>query len=65
MWAKVTVRAGEPTPRASGAVNAIHKAYLMIQAIQELEYAVNTEERPVHLAGVEHPLNYNVGVIRR
>jgi len=65
MWARVTVRGrGAHAERASGAVNAIHKAYLMIQAIQELESAVNAEERPEHFAEVEHPLNYNVGVIR-
>lgn len=65
MLARVTVRGrGAHADRACGAVNAIHEACLMIQAIQELESAVNAEERPERFAGVEHPLNYNVGAIR-
>ena len=37
----------------------------MIEAVRELEARANRErERPPQFAGHEHPLNYNVGVIR-
>lgn len=65
MWARVTVRGrGAHAERASEAVNAISKAYLMVQAVQELEARVNAEERPEQFKKFEHPLNYNIGVIR-
>lgn len=65
MWARVTVKGkGSHAERASEAVNAITKAYTMIQAVEELEFIVNTEEAPEHFKGFGHPLNYNVGVIR-
>lgn len=65
MWARVTVRGrGAHAERASEAVNAISKAYPMIQAVQELESTVNSEERPEQFKQFEHPLNYNIGVIR-
>ncbi len=65
MWARVTVRGrGAHAERASEAVNAISKAYPMIQAVQDLESIVNSEERPEQFKQFEHPLNYNIGVIR-
>lgn len=65
MWARVTVRGrGAHAERASEAVNAISKAYLMVEAVQELEARVNAEERPEQFKQFEHPLNYNIGVIR-
>ena len=65
MWARITVKGkGAHAERASGAVNAIGKTYLMIQAVEELESLVNAEERPEHFRETEHPLNYNTGVIR-
>ncbi len=65
MWARITVKGkGTHAERASGAVNAIGKTYLMIQAVEKLESLVNAEERPEHFRETEHPLNYNTGVIR-
>lgn len=66
MWARVTVRGrGAHAERASQSVNAISKAYSMIRAVQELEAEVNAaEDRPAQFRGIEHPLNYNVGVVR-
>lgn len=65
MWARVTVRGrGAHASSAFGAVNAISKAQLMIQAIQKLEASVNAEAPPGKFNGIEHPLNYNIGIIR-
>jgi acetylornithine deacetylase len=66
MWARVTVRGrGAHAERASESVNAILKAYPLIQAVKALEEEVNASERrhPLFLSN-PHPLNYNVGVIR-
>lgn len=66
MWARVTVRGkGAHAERASQSVNAIAKAYHVIQAIQELEARVNASaNRPEQFADKVHPLNYNIGIIR-
>ncbi|WP_207890404.1 ArgE/DapE family deacylase [Rubrobacter taiwanensis] len=65
MWARVTVRGqGAHAERASGAVNAISKAYPMMEAVKELEAKANAAGRPAYFAGHEHPLNYNIGRIR-
>jgi acetylornithine deacetylase len=66
MWARVTVRgAAAHVERADEAVNAITKAYWLIQAIEELEAEVNAlEDRPPHYRNIPHPLNYNVGTIK-
>ena len=64
MWARVTVRGkGAHAERASSSVNAISKACLVIEAVQELEERVNSVEPPLEqFQGVDHPLNYNVGI---
>jgi acetylornithine deacetylase len=66
MWARVTVRGkGAHAERASQSINAISKAYLMFRTIQELEAEVNAaDNRPPQFEGIEHPLNYNVGIAR-
>jgi acetylornithine deacetylase len=64
MWARVTVRGkGAHAERASSSVNAISKACLVIEAVQELEGQVNSVEPLLEqFQGVDHPLNYNVGI---
>jgi acetylornithine deacetylase len=66
MWARVTVRGkGAHAERASASVNAILKACRLLEAVKELEERVNdpAEGHPL-FEGVEHPLNYNVGIVR-
>jgi acetylornithine deacetylase len=66
MWARVTVRGrGAHAERASASVNAVLKAYRLMEAVKELEERVNdpADRHPV-FEGVEHPLNYNIGVVR-
>jgi acetylornithine deacetylase len=66
MWARISVRGrGAHAERASQSVNAISKAYSMIRAVQELETQVNAAgDRPTQFREIEHPLNYNVGIVR-
>ena len=66
MWARVTVRGkGAHAERASESVNAILKAYPLIEAVKELEERVNNpEDRIRQFEGSLHPLNYNVGIIQ-
>lgn len=66
MWARITVRGkGAHAERASQSINAVSKACLVIQAIGELEAQVNAAGgRPPQFKGIDHPLNYNVGIAR-
>ncbi|QQK75766.1 ArgE/DapE family deacylase [Salicibibacter cibarius] len=64
VWMRVRVKgAAAHVERASSAVSAIEKAYVLIQAIQE--YRTYTNERPRHsyFKDHPHPLNVNVGKI--
>jgi acetylornithine deacetylase len=65
-WARIAVHGqGAHAERASAAQNAVVKAARVIDAVRELEARANHErERPPQFAGHEHPLNYNVGIIR-
>lgn len=64
MWARVTVRGkGAHAERASSSVNAISKACLIAEAVRDLEERVNSVQPPLEqFQGVDHPLNYNVGI---
>jgi acetylornithine deacetylase len=66
LWARVTVHGqGAHAERATEAQNAVAKAARVVQAIAEIEAEANrAERRAPQFAGTEHPLNYNVGVIR-
>jgi len=66
MWARVTVRGrGAHAERASESVNAVLKACKLIEAVKELEAEVNEPSmRHPLFEDIEHPLNYNVGVMR-
>lgn len=66
MWARVTVKGkGAHAERASASVNAVLKACRLMEAVKELEGQVNdsADSHPL-FDGVEHPLNYNIGIIR-
>jgi acetylornithine deacetylase len=66
MWARVTVRGkGAHAERASASVNAVLAALPLLNAVKELEAEVNEAPgRPAQFEGTEHPLNYNVGIMR-
>jgi acetylornithine deacetylase len=66
MWARVTVRGkGAHAERASASVNAVLKACQLMEAVKELEDRVNDPaDRHPLFENVEHPLNYNVGIVR-
>jgi acetylornithine deacetylase len=65
LWARVVVEGrAAHAERADQAENAVLKALPVIEAIRELERAVNEEERSPWFAAHPHPLNYNVGVVR-
>lgn len=65
MWARVTVRGrGAHAERASSSVNAVLAAVPLLEAVKELEAEVNEGPKPPQFEGIEHPLNYNVGVMR-
>ncbi len=67
MWVRVTVEgAGAHVLGADqrGAVNAITKARVVLEAIEELERRANeASERPAPFDTVPHPLNYSVGTL--
>ncbi len=44
-------------------VNAIEKAVPVIQALQRLDAALNAQPAHPAFAGIEHPINLNIGVI--
>jgi acetylornithine deacetylase len=66
MWARVTVRGrGAHAERASASVNAILKACRLIEAARQLQAEVNDPARRHPLfEDIEHPLNYNIGIVR-
>ena len=66
MWARVTVKGkGAHAERASASVNAVLAALPLLNAVKELEAQVNEAPgRPPQFEGAEHPLNYNVGIVR-
>jgi acetylornithine deacetylase len=66
MWARVTVRGkGAHAERASASVNAVLKTCRLLEAVGELEERVNNPaDRHPLFEGLEHPLNYNIGIVR-
>lgn len=65
MWFQVRVL-GKPThvQGTKRGVNAIEKSWVIIQALRNLEAELNRTERvPELYAGIDHPLNLNVGTI--
>src|SRR3712207_5124313 len=66
LWARVTVKGrGAHAERASVSVNAVLKTCLLLDAVKELEERVNDPaNRHPLFEDIEHPLNYNLGVVR-
>jgi acetylornithine deacetylase len=66
LWARVTVKGrGAHAERASASVNAVLKTCLLLDAVKELEQRVNDPvNRHPLFEDIEHPLNYNVGIVR-
>ena len=67
MWVRITVRgAGAHVLGADqqGSVNAVTKARVVLDAIEELERQANQAPgRPELFGAVDHPLNYSVGTM--
>lgn len=63
IWVRIRVTgAGAHVERASQAVNAIEKAYVIIDALKKYRDKINTRKHP-DFEHLEHPLNVNVGII--
>lgn len=66
IWMRVRITgAASHVQSANKAVNAIEKAYVLIEALNKYREKINTEQ-PKHAAfeAVDHPLNVNVGIIQ-
>jgi acetylornithine deacetylase len=65
LWCRIRIRgAGAHASRASDAVNAAEKAYVVIRALRDLEAEWNrADRRHPAFEDVDHPLNFNVGTI--
>lgn len=63
MWFKIRL-SGVPRHvlEAQAGVNAIEKCFPLIKALRDLEAEMNKEVHPVY-AGIQHPINFNVGII--
>jgi len=63
MWFKIRL-SGVPRHvlEAQAGVNAIEKCFPLIKALRDLEEEMNKEVHPVY-EGIQHPINFNVGII--
>lgn len=65
IWVRVKVTgSGAHTERADQAVNAIEKAYMLIDALKKYEEHLNEEPHHPDFTHKKHPLNINIGTIR-
>ncbi|WP_026702629.1 ArgE/DapE family deacylase [Salibacterium aidingense] len=65
LWMRVTVKgAGAHTERASEAVNAIEKLYVMMDALKQYETFINEKPKHPDFSHHDHPLNVNIGTIK-
>ncbi|SFE52065.1 ArgE/DapE family deacylase [Alteribacillus iranensis] len=65
MWMRVKVKGlGAHTERASEAVNAIEKLYVMMDALKKYRTHINEEPKHPDFAEHPHPLNVNIGTIQ-
>jgi acetylornithine deacetylase len=63
-WFSVTITGrSEHAARAHRGVNAIEKSVPVIAALRRLDAELNEESHPLY-AGIDHPINLNVGVMR-
>ncbi|MEH7342566.1 ArgE/DapE family deacylase [Bacillus sp. JJ1532] len=64
IWLRIKVRGlGAHTERADKAVNAIEKAYVMVQALLDYQRVINSRQKHPEFANHNHPLNVNIGKI--
>lgn len=65
LWFQVRILGRTTHVLATGrGVNAIEKSWNIIQAMRDLESELNQPEKiPDNFAGIDHPLNLNVGII--
>ena len=63
MWFKIRL-SGVPRHvlEAQAGVNAIEKCFPLIKALRDLEEEMNKEVHPIY-EGIQHPINFNVGII--
>jgi acetylornithine deacetylase len=63
MWFKISLF-GVPRHvlEAQAGVNAIEKCFPLINALRKLEAEMNRDVHPVY-EGIQHPINFNVGII--
>lgn len=65
LWVRVKVTgSGAHTERADQAVNAIDKAYILIDALKKYETFLNEEPHHPDFTHIKHPLNINIGTIQ-
>ncbi|WP_206811674.1 ArgE/DapE family deacylase [Paradesulfitobacterium ferrireducens] len=65
IWVRVRViGAGSHVERADRAVNAIEKAYILVNALKDYEKHINAKPKHKDFEHLEHPLNVNIGLIR-
>ncbi|MFB5663380.1 ArgE/DapE family deacylase [Alteribacillus sp. HJP-4] len=65
IWLRITVKgAGAHTERASEAVNAIEKSYIMIEALRQYRKYINEQPKHPDFKDHPHPLNVNIGTIQ-
>ena len=64
LWFKVTVE-GKPVHvlEAPAGTNSIEKSFLIVQALRELETALNQSEVPDSYRDIQHPINLNIGIL--
>jgi acetylornithine deacetylase len=65
LWCRIEVRGrGAHAQSASAAINPIDKAYLLVGALRQLEAEWNRPgRRHPALAGLDHPINFNLGTL--
>lgn len=66
LWCRIRVQGrGAHAQAAAKAVNAIDKAMYLVRGLREIEAEWNAPERlPAEFRNVDHPVNFNLGVIR-
>lgn len=66
LWCRIRVRGrGAHAQAASSAINAAERAFDLVEGLRTLESEWNEPERlPAEFRALDHPVNFNLGVIR-
>jgi len=65
LWFKVSVKGAPSHVMATPAgTNAIEKSFTLIAALRELESEMNAGKVPMAYREIDHPINFNIGIIR-